>query len=89
MEGLRRKLGEDREIRLDVTPEALAYLAKQSYDPAYGARPVGRTIQQLVLSPVATAVLAGEVSAGQTLQIGFQEPDGLSFTVEEAAAAVN
>ena len=89
LEGLRRKLGEDREIRLDVTPEALAYLAKQSYDPAYGARPVGRTIQQLVLSPVATAVLAGEVSAGQTLQIGFQEPDGLSFTVEEAAAAVN
>ena len=89
LEGLRRKLGEDREIRLDVMPEALAYLAKQSYDPAYGARPVGRTIQQLVLSPVATAVLSGEVSAGQTLQIGYQEPDGLSFTVEEAAAAVN
>jgi len=86
--GLRKKLGEDREIRLEVTPEALAYLAKSSYDPAYGARPVGRTIQQLVLSPVATAVLAGEVTAGQTLQIGFQEPDGLSFTVEEAAAAV-
>jgi ATP-dependent Clp protease ATP-binding subunit ClpB len=87
LDGLRQKLAEDREIRLEVTPEALAYLAKQSYDPAYGARPVGRTIQQLVLSPVATAVLAGEVSAGQTLQIGYQEEEGLSFTVEEAAAA--
>ncbi|HUA83761.1 MAG TPA: AAA family ATPase [Bryobacteraceae bacterium] len=87
LDGLRRKLGEDREIRLDVTPEALTYLAKQSYDPAYGARPVGRTIQQLVLSPVATAILSGDVSAGQTLQIGYQDPDGLTFTVEEAAAA--
>jgi ATP-dependent Clp protease ATP-binding subunit ClpB len=89
LEGLRKKLAEDREIQLDVSPEALAYLAKQSYDPAYGARPVGRTMQQLVLSPVATAVLAGDVTAGQTLQIGYQEEEGLTFSVVEAAAAVN
>ena len=87
LDGLRKKLAEDREIQLEVTPEALAYLARQSYDPAYGARPVGRTIQQLVLSPVATAVLAGEAAAGQTLQIGYVEEEGLCFTVEEAAAA--
>jgi ATP-dependent Clp protease ATP-binding subunit ClpB len=90
LDGLRKKLAEDRDIRLEVTPEALAYLAKNSYDPAYGARPVGRSIQQLVLSPLATAVLAGDVSAGQTLQIGCQtEEEGLSFTVEEAAAVGN
>ncbi len=89
LDGLRKKLAEDREIRLEVTPEALAYLASQSYDPAYGARPVGRTIQQLVLSPVATALLAGDVSAGQTLQIGYEEEAGLSFSVVEAAAAAN
>ena len=37
---LRNKLREDREIDLKVTAEALEYLAKESYDPAYGARPV-------------------------------------------------
>ena len=84
---LRRKLTEDRNINLEVSPEALAYLAKQSYDPAYGARPVGRTMQQLVLSPAATAILAGEVAASQTLHIGYSEADGLTFSVEEAAAS--
>ncbi len=82
---LKKKLTEDRDIQLEVTPEALAHLAEQSNDPAYGARPVGRTIQQLVLSPVATAVLAGEITAGNTLQIGYSE-EGLTFTVPSPAA---
>jgi len=85
LEALRLKLAEDRDIRLEVRPEALAYLARESYDPAYGARPVGRTLQQLVLSPVATAVLAGDVSAGQILEIGYSE-EGLAFSVPESAA---
>ncbi len=84
---LRRKLAEDRGVHLEVSPEALAYLAKQSYDPAYGARPVGRTMQQLVLSPAATAILAGEVGPNQTLHIGYTEQDGLTFSVEDTAAA--
>ena len=85
--GLRKKLAEDREIQLEVTPEALAYLAQQSYDPAYGARPVGRTMQQLVLSPVAAAVIAGDVQAGQTLRIEHSEAEGLTFNVVETAAS--
>jgi ATP-dependent Clp protease ATP-binding subunit ClpB len=84
---LRKKLEEEREISLEVTPEALQYLAKQSYDPAYGARPVGRTMQQLVLAPVATALLGGEVVAKQTLQIAYTEGEGLIFSTPEAAAA--
>jgi ATP-dependent Clp protease ATP-binding subunit ClpB len=87
--GLKKKLAEDREIQLEVSPEALAYLAKQSYDPAYGARPVGRTIQQAVLSPVAAAVISGEVAAGQVLEVSYQPDEGLTFSVVEAAAAAN
>lgn len=86
---LRKKLGEEREITLEVTPEALAYLAKESYDPAYGARPVGRTMQQLVLSPLATAILAGDVGAKQVLVIDYQEAEGLSFATKEAVAAAD
>jgi ATP-dependent Clp protease ATP-binding subunit ClpB len=68
---LKKKLADDREIGLEITPEALQYLAKESYDPAYGARPVQRTMQQIVLSPLAGVILSGEVLAGQTLQIAY------------------
>ena len=86
---LRKRLAEERSVALTVSPAALGYLAKQSYDPAYGARPVGRTMQQLVLSPVATCLLAGEVLANQTLHIDFSEEEGggLTFGVEDAGAA--
>jgi ATP-dependent Clp protease ATP-binding subunit ClpB len=87
LDRLGKKLKDEREIDLAVTPEAVAYLAKESYDPAYGARPVGRTMQQLVLSPVATAILSGQVEAKQVLQIGYQEASGLTFGVEDAASA--
>jgi ATP-dependent Clp protease ATP-binding subunit ClpB len=86
---LRKKLGEEREIGLEVTPEALAYLAKESYDPAYGARPVGRTMQQLVLSPLATAILSGDVMPKQILQIDYVEGEGLNFGVQEGVAAAD
>jgi ATP-dependent Clp protease ATP-binding subunit ClpB len=80
---LRAKLAEDREIGLTVAPEALKYLAKESYDPAYGARPVGRTIQRMLLSPLATTILSGEVGPKQTLHLGYVEGEGLTIGVEE------
>jgi ATP-dependent Clp protease ATP-binding subunit ClpB len=85
---LRRKLAEDRNIGLEVTAEAVAYLGQQSYDPAYGARPVGRTMQQLVLSPLATVLLAGEAVSGQTIHIDYAEAEGLAIAVEDSLAAV-
>jgi ATP-dependent Clp protease ATP-binding subunit ClpB len=84
---LRRKLAEDRDIGLVVAPEAVAYLGQHSYDPAYGARPVGRTMQQLVLSPLATVLLAGEAVPGQTIHIGYEEASGLTIGVEDGLAA--
>ena len=68
-----------------MTPEALAYLAKESYDPAYGARPVQRTMQQLVLSPLAGIILSGEVISGQTIRIGYDP--GEEKVVEGAEGA--
>lgn len=85
-DAIRRKLAEDRNIQLTISSEALAYLARESYDPAYGARPVQRAMQQFILAPLATAILAGEVMPNQQLHIGCGE-DGLTFHVEDAAAA--
>jgi ATP-dependent Clp protease ATP-binding subunit ClpB len=87
IEKLRRKLSDDRNIGLEVSAEAVTYLGQQSYDPAYGARPVGRTMQQLVLSPLATVLLAGEATPGQTIHIGYVEGEGLTIGVEDALAA--
>jgi ATP-dependent Clp protease ATP-binding subunit ClpB len=84
---LREKLAEEKAIGLELSPEALGYLARESYDPSYGARPVGRTLQRLVLAPLATALLSEEVMAGQTLRIGHAPGKGLSFATVEAAAA--
>ncbi|HLW86636.1 MAG TPA: AAA family ATPase [Candidatus Sulfotelmatobacter sp.] len=89
LSALRKKLAEEREIALEVSPEAVAYLAKESYDPAYGARPVGRTMQQLVLSPLATAILGGDVLPKQTLRIDYSEAEGLSFAAKEGAVAAD
>lgn len=87
IDALRRKLSEEREIELSVAPEALSFLARESYDPAYGARPVHRTLQRLVLAPLATTILAGEVLPGQSLRIEYLAEEGLAFHAENAAAA--
>ena len=85
---LARKLEEDREILLTVTPAALSLLAKRSYDPGYGARPSGRVIQQTVLAPLASALLAQDIIPGQSVQLDTDE-DGLSFHVVEPDVAMD
>lgn len=67
---LAKKLEEDREIQLEVSPEALSLLAERSWDPEYGARPAQRVLQRMVLSPLAAAILAQDVLPGQRLRIG-------------------
>ncbi len=85
LERLRKRLAEEREIEMRVHEDALKYLAVLSYDPEYGARPVGRTMQQVVLSPLATALIAGEIERGQQLHIHYTEEAGLTFDVSENA----
>jgi ATP-dependent Clp protease ATP-binding subunit ClpB len=74
---LRQHLVEGHDIDLDVEPAAVAFLAAESYDPNYGARPVERTLQRLVLSPVARMLIAEEVVRGQALAVTRSEAGGL------------
>ena len=67
---------EPRKITLDVTPEAMTWLADKGYDPVYGARPLKRVIQKALLDPLAELILAGAVKDGETLPIGA-DADGL------------
>ncbi|WP_205019325.1 ATP-dependent chaperone ClpB [Streptomyces sp. HB132] len=71
----------DRRIHLDVTPDALAWLAEEGNDPAYGARPLRRLIQTAIGDRLAKEILAGEVKDGDTVRVD-RSGDGL--TVEAA-----
>ncbi|MFF3288806.1 ATP-dependent chaperone ClpB [Streptomyces sp. NPDC003023] len=65
---LARRLA-DRRLTLDVTPEALAWLADEGNDPAYGARPLRRLIQTAIGDRLAKEILAGEVEDGDTVRV--------------------
>ena len=59
----------ERKIALEVTPKAKAHLAEAGYDPQYGARPLKRTIQNLVQNPLARRMLAGDIAEGDTVLV--------------------
>lgn len=59
----------DRRLTLDVTPEALTWLADKGNDPAYGARPLRRLIQTAIGDRLAKEILSGEVVDGDTVRV--------------------
>ncbi|MFE0778426.1 ATP-dependent chaperone ClpB [Streptomyces sp. NPDC058861] len=71
---LARRLAE-RRLTLDVTPEALEWLAEEGNDPAYGARPLRRLIQTAIGDRLARKILAGEVRDGDTVRVERSEDD--------------
>jgi ATP-dependent Clp protease ATP-binding subunit ClpA len=72
----------ERHVAIALTPEARAWLAAKGYDPVFGARPLGRTIQREVRDPLTDELLFGRLEHGGTVTIGL-EGDGLSFTYEQ------
>ena len=63
---------------MEVTPKAKAYLAETGYDPLYGARPLKRTIQNLVQNPLSKMLLAGDLADGNTVTVD-KTTEGISF----------
>jgi ATP-dependent Clp protease ATP-binding subunit ClpB len=57
----------ERRITLDVTDTAKDFLAREGYDPAYGARPLKRAISRLIVDPLARLILSGEVKDGNAV----------------------
>ncbi|MFF7649024.1 ATP-dependent chaperone ClpB [Streptomyces sp. NPDC007983] len=72
---LARRLAE-RRLSLEVTPEALAWLAEEGNDPAYGARPLRRLVQTAIGDRLAREILSGEVRDGDTVRVD-RAGDGL------------
>jgi ATP-dependent Clp protease ATP-binding subunit ClpB len=63
------KLLAERQITLELTPAANELLLREGYDPAYGARPLRRTIQRLIQDPLALQILEGSVLPGDHIRV--------------------
>jgi ATP-dependent Clp protease ATP-binding subunit ClpB len=85
-EHLRRRLAEKR-IQLELTEAAKSLLAKEGYDPTFGARPLKRTIQRLVQDPLALRLLEGEFVEGDTVVVDAQD-DQIVFSKRVEAVPV-
>lgn len=71
---------EDRKLKLDVSDDAVSFLAEAGYDPLFGARPVKRAIQTFVENPLAKAILAGKFAEDTTIHaVCAADGNGLSF----------
>jgi ATP-dependent Clp protease ATP-binding subunit ClpB len=81
---VRRRLA-DRRIELEVTEAAREVIAREGYDPVYGARPLKRFIQREVETRIGRALLAGEVEEGTTIEIDVEDGE-LTVGWHEGAA---
>ncbi len=74
----------DKGIAVDASPVAVSLLAKKSYDPQYGARPVRRKLQDLVEDPIAERILDGSFPPGTLIKIDCaKNKDELTFTADK------
>jgi len=77
---LQKRLAE-RELSVEITDKAKSWLAKEGYDPVYGARPLKRAIEKYVENPLSTKLLRGEFSQGDTIIVDLGD-DGLTFSTK-------
>ena len=75
----------ERHVAITLSPAARAWLGKKGYDPAFGARPLGRVIQRDVRDPLTDEILFGRLEHGGTVTI-YVDNDALAFTYAEKAA---
>jgi ATP-dependent Clp protease ATP-binding subunit ClpB len=84
---LQRRLAE-QDLTLELTPAARALIAREGHDPAFGARPLRRTIQRLVENPFARALLQGQFKTGDTITADADPVGGTLVFSTDAATLV-
>jgi ATP-dependent Clp protease ATP-binding subunit ClpC len=74
-------------LKVTLTDGARVWLAKEGYDPSFGARPLRRALQKHVESPLSVRMLKGDFKAGDTVVADHTEAEGIVFQRLEADAA--
>jgi len=75
-----------KDIELEIAPEVLNFLAKEGYNPQYGARPLKRLIQNKILTPVASLMVSHGVMEGGAVAIGVKDNE-FTFDVKKRGSA--
>ena len=81
-EELRSRLAA-RDIRLELTDAARGFIAREAYDPVYGARPLKRYLQRHVETPIGRAIIGGDATDGSTIRVDAGT-DGLTVKAVSA-----
>ena len=68
-----RKLLEDRKLQLELTEAAKAHIAREGFDPVFGARPLKRVIQQRIQNELAMRLLRGDIADGDSVRIDVKD----------------
>ena len=70
----------DRKLSIELTEKAKNYIAEQGYSPVYGARPLKRSLQKLILDPLAMEILAGNFVEGDRIVAGLSKKGEITLT---------
>lgn len=73
VERVAKRLRTQRHIELTVTQTAKKVLAERGFDPSYGARPLKRVIQELILNPLSMKIILGEITEDDQVSIGVKD----------------
>jgi ATP-dependent Clp protease ATP-binding subunit ClpA len=76
----------DRNVTIELSSAAKEWLAERGYDPLYGARPLGRVIQEHIKKPLAEELLFGKLVKGGAVRVGFKD-GALTFEIVETPVA--
>jgi ATP-dependent Clp protease ATP-binding subunit ClpB len=71
---------QDRKLSIELTDAAKKYIATESYSPVYGARPLKRSLQKIILDPLALEILAGKFVEGDHILISLSKEGKITLT---------
>jgi len=77
-----------KDIGFEISDEALTHLAKEGYNPHYGARPLGRLIQDKILNPIATFIIGKGVKKGDIVKVDIKGKE-LLVEMKKANKTIN
>ncbi|MCK9197687.1 MAG: AAA family ATPase, partial [Syntrophales bacterium] len=81
--GLVQKRLEERKLSLELTDQTKDYIARTGYSPVYGARPLKRVLQKMILDPLAMKILSGTYGEGDKIIVDLGSKEELQFSKKE------